>query len=499
MADKSHRYYLSSTLWQYQLDHIYTDVTLVCEDGQLEAHCLLLAKLLARLGVQGGETPQCIVLQGLKVYEVQEALNKIYLDHDPSVLWEILNMYQEHDAKLIQEIQEQSDTRQPGENVEVKMEMESEYDHDQDLDDPLPASRMLDRKDFTSEIKYNMKTPYVGLKNCGTKHLMKSEIEVAIKIEESGEMDDIQESGEIPESDKTPPISRPSAPSYSCDYCEFSTDCKDRLRNHEMYLHKSKQAYIRVVERERSKLENEDQGELAQLLSSIEVTERGKHKRPIKHCHLCDFKTGRLYLMGRHLREKHGTGRNLKFRFCSLCDFKSYGNKKLRLHMFSEHGVSSFDCDKCDYKTHNPERLEYHNKITHEGLRVYCDQCDWKGTTNCMLKKHISSVHMGIKHFCDQCEYQSNTIGGLKNHKKAKHENIKFICDQCNLEFNRKTNLDVHVKIKHEGMRYNCDKCSYQATTKRTLRFHLQANHGQLQGQVEHLEYALQPSLNDFQ
>ena len=76
--------YLSKTLWEYRGSYELTDVTLVCQDGSLPAHAVMLAKLINSFGIRfslGEEVPRCILLPDFGTEDMQQYLKQMYLQN----------------------------------------------------------------------------------------------------------------------------------------------------------------------------------------------------------------------------------------------------------------------------------------------------------------------------------------------------------------------------------------------------------------------------------
>ena len=61
--------FLSRTLWQYLETSTYTDLSLICNDGQLAIHSPMLASILLNLGVSCSadqEGPECLIMPDLR-------------------------------------------------------------------------------------------------------------------------------------------------------------------------------------------------------------------------------------------------------------------------------------------------------------------------------------------------------------------------------------------------------------------------------------------------
>ena len=60
--------FLSQTLWQYFDTSTYTDLSLICKDGELVVHTPMLASILINLGCCSAdqERPECLMVPELR-------------------------------------------------------------------------------------------------------------------------------------------------------------------------------------------------------------------------------------------------------------------------------------------------------------------------------------------------------------------------------------------------------------------------------------------------
>ena len=66
-----HEAFLSRALWQYLEASSFTDLVLICEDGEVAVHTPMLASVLSKIGFYGSsdgqqERPGSLVLPGLR-------------------------------------------------------------------------------------------------------------------------------------------------------------------------------------------------------------------------------------------------------------------------------------------------------------------------------------------------------------------------------------------------------------------------------------------------
>ena len=60
----------------------FTDLTLACSDGVVHAHKAMLARVIKQLE----ESIDCVIIPGVAVAEVEEALQELYLQAEPTKL-----------------------------------------------------------------------------------------------------------------------------------------------------------------------------------------------------------------------------------------------------------------------------------------------------------------------------------------------------------------------------------------------------------------------------
>ena len=72
---------LHEALWQFQQTRQFTDLTLSCSDGTIPAHRAMLAGVFKLLGLPTGgqeEEVECLVIPGVVVSEVEQAMKELY-------------------------------------------------------------------------------------------------------------------------------------------------------------------------------------------------------------------------------------------------------------------------------------------------------------------------------------------------------------------------------------------------------------------------------------
>jgi len=106
---------------------------------------------------------------------------------------------------------------------------------------------------------------------------------------------------------------------------------------------------------------------------------------------------------------------------CEQCDHKASTKGSLKVHIQSIHEGIRYPCDQCQYKATTKNSLNIHVRSIHEGVRYPCQLCDYQATEKQKLNKHIKFVHEGIFLKCDYCEYKTGEKRKLRSHLKTRH------------------------------------------------------------------------------
>ena len=204
------------------------------------------------------------------------------------------------------------------------------------------------------------------------------------------------------------------------------------------------------------------------------------------NCDQCEFRTGKYAKMNYHA-SSHFHAREIKpFIDCNQCEFKTNKELNLRAHVNDQHNSSQVsmgqDCELCQ-KSFSTRRLYLrHMKIRHGEIRRNCDDCDFKASLPYLLIEHKRTKHDFIKYNCDECEAKFNFKGSLKKHVDRVHKGKVFLCKVCQFVAKNYGSLKRHRKKIHldkveeeeDDARYTCDKCSLQFSRESALDKHKQ-------------------------
>jgi len=134
---------------------------------------------------------------------------------------------------------------------------------------------------------------------------------------------------------------------------------------------------------------------------------------------------------------------------CEQCEKQFSHRGGLHLHIKSVHEGVRHPCELCEYKATTKGGLKVHVQAIHEGIRYPCEQCIYKATTKDRLNIHVQTVHEGIRYPCNLCEYQATERQKLNKHIKFVHEGIGFSCEYCEYKTQEKRKLRSHIEKRH--------------------------------------------------
>ncbi|KAJ8909565.1 hypothetical protein NQ315_015555 [Exocentrus adspersus] len=254
------------------------------------------------------------------------------------------------------------------------------------------------------------------------------------------------------------PLGRESSSQiYQCDFCDYKSKLKYRIKSH-----------IRLI-----------------------------HKNPLEmkwfKCSLCDYKSKRKANLKRHALI-HKNPWEIEWFKCHLCDFEANSKENLKKHTFIHEESSEFEwfqCDSCDYKSKWKGNLKLHtliHKRPRETKWFKCHLCDFKANRKDNLNMHtlIHKKPSEIYWFkCHLCDYKAKLKTNLKRHRLI-HENpyeMKwFKCHLCDFKAKRKDYLKKHTLIHRKSSEFECHLCDYKAKLKANLKSHMMLLHKNLLG-----------------
>lgn len=223
---------------------------------------------------------------------------------------------------------------------------------------------------------------------------------------------------------------------YACRFCEFSSNKKYNLINHER---------------------------------------THTDEKPFTCSYCCkQFKLNRF--LRRHILKMHTAEKPY---VCINCGKKFTNHSDLSRHL-TTHGEKEFTCDYCKKKFLEKSHLKRHLG-THTGEKPFtCGDCGKSFLQKSALKNHLL-IHTRVKakpfkrkrlFTCDYCGKSFNHKSALPKHIRIHTGEKPHACEYCGRKFAQKCHLKLHI-MTHTGEKpFMCNYCGKQFTEKSTLTRH---------------------------
>lgn len=225
-----------------------------------------------------------------------------------------------------------------------------------------------------------------------------------------------------------------------CDQCEFSSNCKTKLKYHKDSKH-------------------------------------GGHLS----CEKCPFRASNLWTMGKHRFSKHD-----QKLFCYICRYEAESLPDCLDHALQQHQMQTYSCTECDFITGKKSNLASHLSKEHNREIYKCNTCEFqskgKVTFNQHMKSHKEKENEKLKLQCPKCDFQTWAKKQLNKHLKSHEEKERdpIECFKCDFKAERKSQLRLHMKNCHPGQFsvYKCAVCRYKTQNIDLLGKHQEKHQG---------------------
>ncbi|XP_034955982.1 zinc finger protein 366 [Zootoca vivipara] len=191
-------------------------------------------------------------------------------------------------------------------------------------------------------------------------------------------------------------------------------------------------------------------------------------------CIECGLDFPSLAQLKRHLTTHRGP---IQYQ-CTECDKTFQYPSQLQNHMMKHKDIRPYICTECGMEFVQPHHLKQHS-LTHKGVKEHkCGICGREFTLLANMKRHVL-IHTNIRayqcHLCFKSFVQKQT---LKAHMIV-HSDVKpFKCKLCGKEFNRMHNLMGHMHLHSDSKPFKCLYCPSKFTLKGNLTRHMKVKHG---------------------
>ena len=425
--------YLSRTLWDFRGNKEFTDLTLICDDGSLPVHAVLLAPLFSSFGLSflsSEEMPDCLFLVGLTTSEVYHALKDLYLQNNIELLRKALKRS----------------------SLAVKTEKLDESDLKEDITDS--HNLYSDNDDVGDDLKVEVtSTEKVEIVKIEPVPLQQINNHATLQHKQ---IDQVR---------------------IQCNLCGESFANGQVYRKHKSEVHKMDKEEILK--------------EWKKLNEKMKTNERSKryYQKKIQNqgnpwnCDICgqDFPTkGSCF---KHRQKEHvdelearGLPTGRKDQQCPYCNKlyeKQLGHSRFRptidKHIFNVHKdklhlhpeiTPLLTCDECDTELYDKKALKEHKDVVH-GENAICQICSKVTKSQSALESHMQ-VHAKESHICEICSMEFKCLNYLKIHHSRVHKPkvIKFPCTLCSYDSAQsETTLQKHMLDNHSGLQYLCTHC----------------------------------------
>ncbi|XP_055523224.1 transcription factor grauzone-like [Wyeomyia smithii] len=289
--------------------------------------------------------------------------------------------------------------------------------------------------------------------------------------------------------------------SFNCTRCEFVGVSFQKLKQHNLKVHKATGSIVICCERrfgKRLRLYehclrhlNPDHFKCDKCGKTFTDSHGLKHhnwwihtpvsERPFK-CDICGDAFVKDYLLKAHM-EKH-IEKERKTHTCDQCGRIYTTGLQLKMHMQAQHGaLSDWVCDICAKGFTHRALLEQH-RLTHseEGLKALRKQCEkchrWLTNNRNYLRHKRRCFNPNGPVRCEICGHESVNETALKSHFRLHHSNRpKYACSFCGKEFKKQLRCKEH-EANHTGdVLYKCPFCPRMCNSSSNMYTHKKTVH----------------------
>lgn len=188
-------------------------------------------------------------------------------------------------------------------------------------------------------------------------------------------------------------------------------------------------------------------------------------------CGQCVRKFQHLFVLLKHFRKEHFSGKHL----CTECGKAFVFESQLNIHK-KKHIVSDiiYKCQYCDKEFSNCFLHRSHER-NHQG-GFGCHKCGEKFPSAYKKRRHEMNAHnSGFIYECDVCNAKFVYKSTLEKHKQSHDPLSKIACKVCGL-FVTPRHVKNHM-IMHTGVKDQvCSVCGKEFLRKNTLKVHMKTH-----------------------
>ena len=508
--------YLSQTLWDYRERGLYTDLTLVCEDGSLPTHAAMLAGLFTSFRISflsREEVPECLFLPGLATASVKDALRELYFTCNNSLFVKIVKVNFKSENNIKKEPEDTNCSKDDGDvdkhsnNIE-NFDFGDKYDSDSEneqkpksLSDRKPQQKTVREENYALE-KKDQNEQESGTQKRGRPKIATSSYTKILEFfnknecklcgEMCGEKHNLVSHMKSVHGYKTKVEKiRYSKETKNCQYCDKTVSTDQKYKKHLAAIHRE-EVLLRHSEILTQPCEECDK--MFQGVDDLDKHSKKVHKRPTKqfNCSICQTKFDSKSKLLKHRSESHQdelqstgmvTGVQKK---CPYCE-KTLKSEYLNTHIFNVHKDKRSlhpeisvhcSCDECGEEFFSESSRKLHIKSRHSQA-MQCKTCDKIYPSQHALEMHIRT-HSNTTHICKICSMELKNAPclthHLKKHRYGDHrKDYKYRCFKCKGNEGRYQTeefLQKHILKFHSGVQYMCSQCPLSFNTPNLRNLH---------------------------
>ena len=140
---------IQEAVWKLQQSCQFTDLVLSCSDGTVPAHKVIMAGVFKLLGIVDQEH-ECVILPGVEVAEVEEAVEDLYLKSESEKLMKIFSCRsiktENLDASLIVEVKPEVPSEEECLSYEDEMIIQKLTKFDEQSEKEIPSNTLQTNK-----------------------------------------------------------------------------------------------------------------------------------------------------------------------------------------------------------------------------------------------------------------------------------------------------------------------------------------------------------------
>jgi len=481
-------------LEQLHSNSTFSDLKIVCEDGEVDSYRVLLgacSELVKNcLPFESEPETTCLILPGVKVVEMEAFHKSIYnfkvtpsqaqlnsvlkvlctigvnmnpfleVKNESSKNHTLFQNYLPPKSKQLQEMVTnglEMAMNQASVDKQMKVVLMEKHSTDNESSSNCEQNQSVNKEIRVSSYDKHLEN-----------HRAENEADEDRKSEEEDEETttftfDVNEKDEI--------VSK-SGPKYSCEGCFSEFDQETDLIKHKKNGC-NKQHFCESCNKMFSSLQT--------LTNHMKL-----HTKELEFkCNIC----GKCYVsrsvLGNHMKTHDSTYKLPRFK-CNHCEKIFTHPSNLKRHVRTAHfelsDKKTYVCQECGKTFRDPSARKHHLK-THMAVRPFpCSMCPKSFGSKSQIDNHIR-IHTGEKPFvCNACGRCFVTKGQLKSHKMNRHVGIQHnkshLCQECGQSFVKEFDLRVHMR-KHTGERpFVCMECGKTFRSERNLVNHCRIHTG---------------------